>query len=172
MASNGRMGPPKGNQNRLTHGLVALRDKIHRRTRRGRSLIDKRSTAGRNAAAMRDELIADQGGTESLSVAKLALIELIARDTYFLDECDRRIFRAIYKLSAKEKALESLGKVKNPKMIAAMYSYRQTAAMNLARNLLALGLEKTPPKQKTLEEILSEPEESVTSGNAQDREAK
>jgi hypothetical protein len=41
-----------------------------------------------------------------------------------------------------------------------LYSYRQGVARNLASNLLALGLEKAPPKQKTLEEILSEPEES------------
>lgn len=158
-SSNGK-GAPKGNHNALTHGLVAFRNGVHRRTRKGRSLIDRRSTAGRNAFAMREELIADMGGTDQLSTAKLALIEMTARDVYFLDEIDRRIFRAIYKLAAKEKALESLGKLKNPKMIAAMYGYRQTAANNLARNLLALGLEKLPPKQKTLEEILSEPEES------------
>jgi hypothetical protein len=160
MASNGKHpGASKGNTNAETHSLITFRNQVKRRTRKGRSLIDRRSTAGRNAFAMREELIRDQGGVENLSVAKLALIEMIARDTYFLDETDRRIFRAIYKLSAKEKALESLGKIKNPKMIAAMYGYRQTAANNLARNLLALGLEKAPPKQETLEEILSESEE-------------
>ena len=156
MSSNGRMGPPKGNQNGFKHGLVALRNQIHRRTRRGRSLIDRRSTAGRNAFAMRQELIADLGGTEELSTAKLALIEMIARDTYFLDEIDRRIFRAIYKASATERQLERLGKTKHPKLIATLYGYRQSAANNLARNLLALGLEKAPPRQKTLEEILDE----------------
>jgi hypothetical protein len=87
------------------------------------------------------------------------LIELVRRDVYFLDETDRRIFKAIYKLSAQEKALEVLGKTKNPKLIATLYGYRVTAANNLARNLLALGLEKAPPKQKTLEEILSESDE-------------
>jgi hypothetical protein len=84
---------------------------------------------------------------------------MIARDVYFLDECDRRIFKAIYKVSGQERALEKLGKIKNPKFIGALYSYRQGVARNLASNLLALGLEKAPPKQKTLEEILSEPEE-------------
>jgi hypothetical protein len=149
-------GAPVGSQNGLSHGIVAFKNQVKHRARRGRSLIDRRSTAGRNAFAMREELIADMGGTDQLSTAKLALIEMTARDVYFLDEIDRRIFRAIYKLAAKEKALESLGKIKNPKMIATMYGYRQTAANNLARNLLALGLEKVPPKPKTLEEILSE----------------
>ena len=114
--------------------------------------------------AMREELIADMGGMDNLSVTKLALIEMVARDVYFLDECDRRIFRAIYKLSAKEKEAEKLGNVKNPKVIGLMYSYRAGIARNLSSNLLALGLEKAPPKQKTLEEILDEAEEEKPEG--------
>jgi hypothetical protein len=153
------VGAPVGSQNGLSHGVVAFKNQIKRRARRGRSLIDRRTGAGQNAMAVRDEILKDLGGAEGLAATKLVLVEMTARDVYFLDEIDRRIFRAIYKLSAKEKALESLGKLKNPKMIAAMYGYRQTAANNLARNLQALGLEKLPPKQKTLEEILSEPEE-------------
>jgi hypothetical protein len=39
---------------------------------------------------------------------------MIARDTYFLEECDRRIFRVIHKVSVQERALESLGKPKSP----------------------------------------------------------
>src|SRR5262245_28843579 len=101
-------------------------------------------------------MLVDLGGESNLLTAKLMLIEMIARDTYFLDECDRRIFRAIYKLSQKEKDIEKQGKIKNPKLIATLYGYRQGAANNLARNLLALGLEKAPPKQKTLQDILNE----------------
>jgi hypothetical protein len=162
MASNGngkRMGPPWGNQNRLTHGIVAFQNRYQRQRHR-RSLIDRRTKAGQNAVAVRDEILRDLGGAEGLAATKLVLVELIARDVYFCDEIDRRIFRAIYKVAAKEKALEKLGKTKSPQMIATLYSYRQTAANNLARNLQALGLEKAPPKQKTLQEILSEPEES------------
>ena len=79
---------------------------------------------------MREELILDQGGADNLSVAKLALI--IARDTYFLDECDRKIFRVIHKVSVLESALESLGKLKSPKLIATLYGYRRSVANNLA----------------------------------------
>ena len=162
MAINGNnkrsRGAPKSNVNGEVHGVLSLRTKIWRRARRGRSLIDQRCQAGRNAVAMRNELIADHGGVENMSIAKLALIELIARDVYFVDECDRRIFRAIYKLAAKERAIEKQGGMKNPKLIATLYSYRQGAANNLARNLMALGLEKAPPKVKSLEEILNEEE--------------
>ena len=111
--------------------------------------------AGQNAFAMREELISDQGGADNLGVAKLALIEMIARDVFFLDETDRRIFKAIYKASKREKVFEKAGGIRNPKLIGILYSYRHGVAKNLASNLLALGLEKQQ-KVKTLDEILSE----------------
>jgi hypothetical protein len=157
--SNGKRprGAPNGNQNALSHGVVAYRNQFKRQRHR-RSLIDRRTAAGKNAVAVRDEILRDLGGAEGLAATKLVLVELIARDVYFLDECDRRIFKAIYKVSAQERALEKLGKIKNPKFIGVLYSYRQGVARNLASNLQALGLERAPPKQKTLEEILTEPE--------------
>lgn len=75
-----------------------------------------------------------------------------------MDELDRRIFRAIYKLSAKKKLAETLGKIKNPKVIGVMYSYRAGIACNLASNLQLLGFEKVK-HEKSLEEILAESEE-------------
>lgn len=154
--SNGK-GAPKGNHNALTHGLVKFENQVKRRTRRGRSLIDRRSTAGRNAVAIGDQLLDDLGGEANCSTAKLMLIEMVRRDVYFLDETDRRIFKAIHKVSRTERELEKIGKVKNPKFIGVLYGYRQSVARNLASNLLALGLEKAP-KVETLEEILAESE--------------
>src|SRR5262245_19375791 len=151
-------GAPKGNKNNLRHGALALRSEIHRRTRRGRSLIDRRSAAGKNAVAVGDQLLADLGGEANCSTAKLMLIEMIRRDVYFLDETDRRIFKAIYKFAETEKVLLKLGKVKNPKLIGTMYGYRAGIARNLASNLLALGLERAPPPQKSLAEIIAESE--------------
>jgi hypothetical protein len=167
MTTNGNgkrpMGPPKGNQNRLTHGLVKFEKEVKRRSRRGRSLIDRRSTAGRNAVAIGDQLLADLGGEENVSTAKLMLIEMVRRDVYFLDEQDRRIFKYIYDANTKQPQSK-----KNPKYISQLYSYRQGAANNLSRNLLALGLEKAPPRTKSLQEILDEPEES-DHGNTRDQ---
>jgi hypothetical protein len=165
MATSNGKGAPKGNQNRLTHGLVAFRNQIKRRVRRGRSLIDRRSAAGKNAVAIGDQLLADLGGEENCSTAKLMLIEMVRRDTYFLDEVDRRIFRVIYKASATEKQLGKVGKLNNPKLIGVLYSYRQGVARNLVANLALLGLEKVK-REKTLEEILNEPDEPE--GNGQD----
>jgi hypothetical protein len=152
-------GAPKGNQNRLSHGLVAFQNKIHRRSRRGRSLIDRRSAAGKNAVAIGDELLRDLGGEENCSTAKLMLIEMVRRDVYFCDEIDRRIFKFIYDANTQKPESK-----KNPKYISTLYGYRIAVVNNLSRNLQALGLEKAPPKVKSLEEILSEEEEPEEKG--------
>src|SRR5262249_23267180 len=145
------VGAPKGSQNGLTHGIVALKNRI--RARRGKNIIDQRTISGQNAIAMRNALIEERGGADSLSVAQLTLIELAARDTYFLDEIDRRIFAVMYKLRGLEK---NAGGVRNPKAVGILYGYRQSVARNLSSSLFALGLEKPPPKVKSLDEILSE----------------
>jgi hypothetical protein len=156
ISSNGKRprGGQNGNQNRLTHGLVAFQNKVKRRSRRGRSLIDRRSAAGKNAVAIGDQLLADLGGEANVSTQQLMLIEMVRRDVYFLDEIDQRTFRFIYKVT-----VEQPDKAKrNPKFIGELYGYRTAVVNNLSKNLLALGLEKAPPKQKTLDEILAEDE--------------
>ena len=164
------VGAPIGSQNGLSHGIVAFKNGVKRRARKGRSLIDRRTVAGQNAFAVRQKMLVDLGGESNLSTAKLMLIEMVARDTYFLDECDRRIFKTLYKLSSTEKALLKLGKVKNPKVIGVMYTYRASIARNLASNLLALGLEKAPPKQKSLQEIIAESENGDTESQGESHE--
>jgi hypothetical protein len=138
---------------------VAFRNQVKRRSRRGRSLIDRRSVAGKNAVAIGDELLADLGGEENCSTAKLMLIEMVRRDVYFLDETDKRIFRYLYKEG--QDPMQGHKAKAGAKLVSVLYSYRSGVARNLAANLLALGLEKTPPKEKTLEEILNEDQESA-----------
>jgi hypothetical protein len=158
ISSNGKRprGAPDGNQNALTHGLVALQNKIRRRSRRGRSLIDRRSAAGKNAVAIGDQLLADLGGEANCSTAKLMLIEMVRRDVYFLDETDKRIFRYLYQVG--QDPILGIKAKQSAKLVGTLYGYRQGVARNLASNLLALGLEKAPPKVKSLEEILEEDE--------------
>jgi hypothetical protein len=154
-SSNGK-GAPKGNRNGESHSVITFRNQVKRRVRKGRSLIDRRTTSGRNAIAVQQEIIADLGGVDQLSAAKLCLVELIARDVYFCDEIDRRIFHTLYAVNQ----INANNKRYGAKGLATLYSYRQGAARNLASNLALLGLEKAPPPVKSLEEILSEPEES------------
>jgi hypothetical protein len=70
------------------------------------------------------ELTADLGGVDQLSTAQLTLIEMIGRGAYMTDECDRRIFAVIRRLSERERVLAKLGQLKNPKTIATLYGYR------------------------------------------------
>ena len=137
-----RRGPPLGSQNGRTHGLRCLQNEIRKRVRKGRSLIDRRSKAGRNAVAVKQQIVQDMGGEANLSAAQLVLIEMIGRDVYFLDECDRRIFRMLYLLNAKMKS-EGV-QAKSPRAITVMYHYRA----GIARNLALLGLERKPPPTK------------------------
>jgi hypothetical protein len=170
-SSNGKgkrpPGAPDPGANRTTHGIVKFKKEVKRRSRRGRSLIDRRSRAGQNAVAIGNELLQDMGGEENCSTAKLVLIELIRRDVYFCDEIDKRIFRYIYEVG-QDSQVGKQAKA-SAKLVSGLYGYRTAVVNNLSRNLQALGLEKAPPKVKSLEEILNEPDEPE--GDGQDKES-
>ena len=129
------------------------RNSIRKRSKRGRSFIDLRCASGQNAVAVQAGLIADLGGMEHISTAQKVLVELVGRDLYLLDETDQRIVKVCKQYPAAKK---------NPRAMANLYSYRQPIANNIAKNLLALGLDKRPPPAKTLDEILSEDETDQT----------
>jgi hypothetical protein len=163
-SNNGKrpVGPPKGSRNNLSHGVLAFRNQVKRRVRRGRNVIDRRTQAGKNAIAIQAALTADLGGADKLPTAKLVLVELIGRDVYFLDEMDKRIVSTI---NQANKELPNSGTTMKQrgtraKLLSILYSYRQSAANNLAKNLLALGLEKAPPRVKSRDELLAEDEET------------
>src|SRR5262249_46587490 len=103
-----------------------------------------------NAVAVQVGLSQALGGIEHLSTAQKVLIELVGRDLYLLDETDQRIIRAC----------KEIPKLKNsPKGMAMLYSYRVPIVSKISKNLMALGLEKKPPPQKSLAEIIAESEE-------------
>ena len=82
MSKNGNpVGAPDPRANATSHGIVAFKNQVKRRLSRNRSLIDRRTKAGQNALAVREQMLADLGGESNLSTAKLMLIEMIARDT-------------------------------------------------------------------------------------------
>jgi hypothetical protein len=165
-------GAPRGNKNALTHGVIALRNQVRRRIRRGRSLIDRRTAAGKNAVAFGEalrSLVIERGGEESLTEDTLLLIEQISRDVYYLDETDRRNFKAIYKMRMRERELERLeraqgkkpSRIRNPEAIRNLYGYRAAPDQKLTdkmRDFRSL-LGSLKPKVKSLEEILAEDEE-------------
>jgi hypothetical protein len=140
-------GAQNGNQNALGHGLVAFRNGVHRRTRRGRSLIDRRSNIGREALSIQASYVDDLGGEKALTTGQRVVLGLLGQNLYLLGETDKRINRAI----------KEIPKLKNsPKGMAMLYSYRAAIENNIIRNLSLLGMERRPAPVKTLEEILSE----------------
>jgi hypothetical protein len=141
----------------IKHGLITLeRQQKERRS----GPFDNRTKAAQNARKVQQGLIADMGGADHISTAAMVLIEITARDIAYLDETDRRIFKTI-KEYPKAKA--------SPKFLAMLYSYRQPIITNISKNLLALGLDKKPPPQKTLEELLNEPDDSEQPANGEDK---
>lgn len=131
----------------IRHDLISLRSETYARKCRGRSLVDRRSAAGINATNVQQELIRDQGGAANMSTARLVLVEIIARDVFYLDETDRRIF----------KTLKEYPKIKNsPTALAKLYSYRSNVVNNLTRSLSMLGLDRVPTPAKSLEELFAE----------------
>ena len=129
------------------HGLTTLEGAIKRRLRRGRSLVDRRTRAGRDAMTVRADLIDQNGGLDELSTAQLLLIESITRNYYLLNEQDVRIFRML-----KESPQAQGG----PKILATLYGYRAPIDRDLRDALKTLGLKKAPPRIKTLDEVLAE----------------
>ena len=77
----------------------------------------------------------DNGGLDNMSTAKLMLVELIYRDTGFLDKSDRRIFRIL----RDDPELKN-----NPVALAKLYQYRTTLVTCLTKNLQLLGIERCP----------------------------
>jgi hypothetical protein len=143
---NGK-GAPRGNSNALTHGLAAFRNGVKRRTRRGRSPIDRRSNIGREALSIQADYVDDLGGENALTTGQRVVLGLLGQNLYLLGETDKRI----------NKACREWPKLKNsPKGMAMLYSYRAAIENNIIRNLSLLGMERKPPPVKSLEEILAE----------------
>jgi hypothetical protein len=151
------VGAPIGSQNGLIHGIVAFKNRVHRS--RGRGSIDRRSRIGQEALSIQAAYVDDLGGENALTTGQRVVLGLLGQNLYLLGETDKRINRAI----------KEIPKLKNsPKGMAMLYSYRAAIENNIIRNLTMLGLEKKPPPQKTLEEIISE-SESEPESNQQEK---
>jgi hypothetical protein len=142
-------GAPKGNKYSVTHGLALVRNRIKRRVKRGRSYVDKRTHEGQEALRVQAGLVDDQGGIDAISAARFIAIQELTQLYYLGAMMDKSI--ATFILDHPES--------RNVRALARLFSYRMPVTNTIAKYLDVLGLEKRPPPQKTLEEILSEGEE-------------
>jgi hypothetical protein len=112
--------------------------------RRGLRAIDGRSELARNLAKWRSDLIRDLGN--DVSTQQSALIDLAVKSKLLLDSVDTWLLTQPSLVNARKRS------------VIPVVLQRQSLADGLARYLSMLGLERRV-KTKTLEQILSEPEE-------------
>jgi len=96
--------------------------------------------------------VADLGGEDNISTQQAALIELCVRSKLMIDTIDNWILSQDNLVNKSKKA------------VIPVVIQRQSLADGLARYLSQLGLERRV-KQKTLEQIIAESDDGVTSGN-------
>jgi hypothetical protein len=142
-------GAPKGNKYSVTHGLALVRNQIKRRTKRGRSYVDKRTHEGQEALRIQAGLVDDQGGVDAISAAKFIVIQELTQLYYLGAMMDH----------ATAAFLRKNPQYKNPRALSRLFSYRMPLSNTIAKYLDVLGLDKKPPPAKTLEELFDEDEE-------------
>jgi hypothetical protein len=143
-------GAPKGNRYSVTHGLALIRNQIKKRTRRGRSYVDKRTHEGQEALRLQAKIVDDQGGIEAITAARFIAIQELTQLYYLAAMMDH----------ATAGFLRRHPEYKNPRALARLFSYRMPVSNALAKYLDVLGLEKREPPAQTLEDILNEDQEA------------
>lgn len=134
-----RVGRPKGSR----HGLNAVMAKVKLR---GLAAIDKRTAAARALLEWREQLIADLGGPESISAARMALIDTVARTKVLLDAIDFWLLGQPEIIRRKRKTL------------IPVVTQRLALADNLARTLNMLGLDRVERRVSLTEYLVSKKE--------------
>jgi hypothetical protein len=134
-------GAPKGNSHALTHGLVALRNEIKRRTRRGRDRIDKRTAEGKEALEMRSGVITDRGGLDNLTTVEFGVIVGYS-EAWWL--------RAMQYRATSDYLKKNPHRRSSPAVIAKLVEYASRADNNVAKYSQLHGHDKKPPPAKSL----------------------
>lgn len=103
--------------------------------------VDRRMVAARTAMAWRSELLADLGGEESLTAARMALVESATRSWLFVQAIDAWLLGQTSLVNARRKGVHPVVKE------------RLLLVESFQRTLLTLGLDRAQPKAPTLEAI-------------------
>jgi hypothetical protein len=111
---------------------------------RGLHAVDRRTAAARALFAWRDELITDLGGKAAVSAQQRALIDLATRTKLYLDTLDAWLMEQPSLVVTKRRA------------VVPVLRERQQLADALARNLLALGLERKSRPVQSLAEYVAQ----------------
>ncbi len=141
-------GRPRGSR----HGLYAVMAKVKLR---GLDAIDRRTSSARALLEWRDQLITDLGGTESISAARMALIDTAARTKVLLDAVD-------FWLLGQPSIVRNRRKTLIP-----VVTQRTALADSLSRTLNMLGLDKIERRVSLTEYLSSAKKESESEPEAE-----
>ena len=111
---------------------------------RGFRAIDRRKVAARSAIEFRSALLADLGGEQALSAARLALVDAATRTWLYAQHLDAWCLEQTSLVNGRRKGVHPVVKE------------RLLLVESLQRTLVALGLDRAQPKAKTLGEIAAE----------------
>lgn len=124
------------------HGVTPVKRAVYAR---GIEALDGRLKAVRDLREWIEELTADLGGPEAVSVQQRTLIELAARDKAVLDHLDAWLL---------EQRREPIDKKR--KRLWPIVRERTAISESLARKLQALGLERRKPPAQELTAYVQE----------------
>lgn len=131
-------GPRRG---RPSHGLTTLKRAL--KVLGGRA-IDRRTTLGRALARWRADLVADLGGTESISTQEEALVDLAVKTKLLLDSVDVWLLTQPTLVNSRKRAL------------LPVVLQRQQLADALARYMTQLGLKRRAKPVPNLQDYIRE----------------
>ncbi len=79
----------------------------------GRRTIDRRTTVGKALAAWRSELLADLGGTESISTQEAALVDAAIKSKLILDSVDAWLLSQPTLINKRTRSVLPVGRDRN-----------------------------------------------------------
>jgi hypothetical protein len=135
-----RRGRPKGTR----HGLFATMARVKLQ---GLSAIDMRTSAARELLQWKQQLIADLGGEENITTARMTLIDLAARTRALISHADGWLLAQPSLVNKRRKSLPPI------------VMQRQSLCDALARTLNMLGLDRVEKRVSLTEYLVSKKEE-------------
>ncbi len=130
---------PRGNPNLKpnVHGLNTAKRVVKELNTKP---LDRRTAAGRQAAAFKDGIVADLGGEASVTEAQLQVIEMACKTRFLLDYVDSFLMELGPRMINKR-----------TRSAYPIVQQRNTLADTLLRQLTTLGLERRAAKVPSLQ---------------------
>ena len=135
-------GAPKRNENHRIHGLYPLK---HAVTARGLAALDRRSKPYRDLIERRAQFVAELGGEDAITKQQEVVVDMIARETLFLDQLDSWLL-------AQDAILVGRGR---KKVLLPAFRERDSLVKRIYAGLQLIGLERKAKPVPTLADYVA-----------------